>query len=80
MKNKLQLFMALMLAFMVQISFAQTKTITGTVTDDTGPLPGVSIIIKGTTTGTETDFDGNYAIDANTGDVLVSATCWYLAL
>jgi len=71
MKNKLQFFMTLMLAFMVQISFAQTKTITGTVTDDTGPLPGVSIIIKGTTTGTETDFDGNYAIDANTGDVLV---------
>ncbi len=50
---------------------AQEGTITGTVSDDTGPLPGVSIIIKGTTTGTETDFDGKYAIKANTGDVLV---------
>jgi len=50
---------------------AQERTISGTVSDDTGPLPGVSIIIKGTTTGTETDFDGNYAIKAKTGDILV---------
>ncbi|MGB5463001.1 MAG: carboxypeptidase-like regulatory domain-containing protein, partial [Aureibaculum sp.] len=41
------------------------------VTDESGPLPGVSILIKGTTSGAETDFDGNYAIQANTGDVLV---------
>ncbi|MDY7394426.1 SusC/RagA family TonB-linked outer membrane protein [Aureibaculum sp. 2210JD6-5] len=51
--------------------YAQGRTITGNVTDESGPLPGVSIIIKGTTTGTETDFDGNYAIQAETGDVLV---------
>ncbi len=49
---------------------AQERTITGTVSDDTGPLPGVSVIIKGTTTGTETDFDGKYAIKASTGDIL----------
>ena len=49
---------------------AQERTIIGTVTDDSGPLPGVSVIIKGTTTGTETDFDGNYSIKANVGDVL----------
>jgi TonB-linked SusC/RagA family outer membrane protein len=56
----------------VQISFAQEKTITGTVTDQDGlPLPGASVLIKGTTTGTQTDFDGNYAIEANTGDTLV---------
>jgi TonB-linked SusC/RagA family outer membrane protein len=54
----------------VQISFAQTKTISGTVSDNSGPLPGVSIIIKGTTTGTETDFDGNYSLTAKNGDVL----------
>ncbi len=71
MKNKLHLFLTLMLAFVVQFNFAQTKTITGSVTDDTGPLPGVSVIIKGTQTGAETDFDGNYSIQANTGDVLV---------
>ena len=71
MKIKLHLFITLLLAFVVQFSFGQTKNITGKVTDDTGPLPGVSIIIKGTTTGTETDFDGNYSINANTGDILV---------
>ena len=50
---------------------AQKKTISGIVTDDSGPLPGVSVVIKGTTTGTETDFDGKYTIKANTGDILV---------
>ena len=63
--------MTLIMAFIVQLSFAQTKTITGTVTDDTGPLPGVNIVIKGTTTGADTDFNGNYSIEASTGDVLV---------
>ncbi|WP_430813817.1 TonB-dependent receptor [Carboxylicivirga sp. RSCT41] len=39
------------------------KTITGSITDDLGePLPGVSVIVKGTTTGTITDMDGNYTI------------------
>ena len=71
MKNKLRFFMTLIMAFIVQLSFAQTKTITGTVTDDTGPLPGVNIVIKGTTTGADTDFNGNYSIEASTGDVLV---------
>ena len=50
---------------------AQESIITGTVTDDTGPLPGVSVIIKGTTKGTESDFDGKYSISAKKGDVLV---------
>ena len=62
--------MLLTLTFM-STAFAQEKTISGNVSDDTGPLPGVSIIIKGTTKGTETDFDGNYAIQAKVGDVLV---------
>lgn len=53
------------------VSFAQDRTITGNVTDESGPLPGVSIFIKGTSTGTTTDFDGNYSIKASTGDVLV---------
>lgn len=45
---------------------------TGTVSDDTGlPLPGVTIIIKGTSTGTQTDFDGNYTIETKAGDILV---------
>lgn len=40
----------------------QQKTITGTVSDELGPMLGVSIVVKGTTNGTTTDFDGNYSI------------------
>jgi len=52
--------------------FAQSKEITGLVTskDDGAPLPGVSVIVQGTTKGTETDFDGKYSIQVSTGDVL----------
>lgn len=51
----------------------ELKGITGTVTagEDNLPLIGVNIIIKGTTTGTITDLDGKYTIEANPGDVLV---------
>ena len=53
-------------------AYSQTKTVTGVVTDSQNePLPGTSIIIKGTATGTETDFDGNYSINVSAGDVLV---------
>jgi TonB-linked SusC/RagA family outer membrane protein len=71
MKTKFSGILTLLLAFMVQFTFAQEKTISGTVTDETGPLPGVSILIKGTTTGTETDFDGKYTIKTKVGDILV---------
>jgi hypothetical protein len=55
----------------VQITLAQEKTISGNVSDESGlPLPGVNIIVKGTTTGTQTDFDGNYTINASVGSVL----------
>ena len=41
------------------------STVTGTILDDTGaPLPGASVVVKGTTNGTQTDFDGNFSIDA----------------
>ncbi len=49
---------------------AQERTISGKITDDSGPLSGVSIIIEGATSGTESDFDGNYTLDVNIGDVL----------
>ncbi len=71
MKTKFNGILTLLLAFVVQISFAQQKTISGTVSDESGPLPGVSILIKGTNTGTETDFDGKYSIKAKSGEVLV---------
>ena len=59
------------MALIVQVSFAQEKTVSGTVSDNTGGLPGVSVVIKGTSTGAETDFDGKYSIRAKSGDVLV---------
>ncbi|WP_411029978.1 SusC/RagA family TonB-linked outer membrane protein [Spongiimicrobium sp. 3-5] len=48
------------------------STVTGTITDASGaPLPGVNILVKGTTNGTQTDFDGNYSIVAAENAVLV---------
>ena len=59
------------LLFVTVCSIAQEKTITGTVVDEANmPLPGATVVIKGTTTGTATDFDGKYSISANKGDVL----------
>ncbi len=72
MKTKFSSILTLLLAFVVQMTFAQEQTITGTVTDGNGlPLPGVNVLVKGTSAGTQTDFDGNYSITANEGDVLV---------
>jgi TonB-linked SusC/RagA family outer membrane protein len=79
MKTKFNGILTLLLAFVVQISFAQEKTVSGTVSDESGSLPGVSVIIKGSTKGTETDFDGKYSIQAKTGDVLVFRYLGYKA-
>jgi TonB-linked SusC/RagA family outer membrane protein len=70
MRLKFNWILTFFLVFAVQVSFAQTKTISGKVSDNTGPLPGVVVIVKGTNTGTETDFDGNYSIKAKKGAVL----------
>ncbi len=52
--------------------FAQQMNIIGTITDVSGqPLPGANVLVKGTTTGTQSDFDGHYTIKAQTGDVLI---------
>lgn len=57
---------------------AQTN-VSGTVTEQSTalPLPGVNVVIKGTSTGTATDFDGKYQISVNTGDVLVFSYVGY---
>ena len=70
MKTKFNGILTLLLAFVVQITFAQEKTVSGTVSDSSGILPGVSVSIKGTTKGTETDFDGKYLIKAEAGEIL----------
>lgn len=55
------------------ISFAQTIEIKGTVTDSksNSPLPGVSVIVKNSSVGTTTDFDGRYLISVSPNDILV---------
>ncbi|WP_223883367.1 SusC/RagA family TonB-linked outer membrane protein [Arenibacter lacus] len=47
------------------------QEISGTVTDGLGPLPGASIVVKGTTNGTQSDFDGNYAISGVPSDAVL---------
>ncbi len=65
--------MKLTFLFVLLVCFAAVaQEVTGTVYDDQNvPLPGASVLVKGTTTGVITDFDGNYTIQANTGDILV---------
>ena len=71
MKRKLFTFT---MFFFITALFVMTygQEISGTVTDQNSlPLPGVNVLIKGTTTGTQTDFDGKYTIGADDSDVLV---------
>lgn len=57
--------------FFAQFVFGQEKTVTGVVTDNSGlPLPGVSVVIKGTNIGTVTDFDGAYSIKASENQII----------
>ena len=78
MKTKFSVILTLMLALVVQISFAQNKNVSGTVSDDNGlPLPGATVVIDGTSTGVSTDFDGNYSISVSAGDVLVFSYVGY---
>ncbi len=61
-------------------SFAQTRSLKGTVSDAFGvPLPGATVIVKGTDQGTSTDFDGNFTIDVSTDDVLVVSYVGFLS-
>lgn len=55
----------------MQLSFAQEKTVTGVVSDASGPLPGANVVVRGTKSGTQTDVDGKYSIKAKAGDVLI---------
>jgi len=61
----------LFLGIMLSGSIIFAQTVTGTVTGDDGPLPGVTILEKGTQNGASTDFDGNYSIDVGADAVLV---------
>ncbi len=70
----------LLLLFFSIVSLQAQQIISGTVTDETGqPLPGVSVLVKGTNTGTVADFDGNYTISASEGAVLEFRYLGYIA-
>ena len=70
MKNSL-LKKPLLIIMLLIGSITYGQSIKGVVSDADGSLPGVSVTIEGTTTGVQTDFDGNYTINAKEGDVLV---------
>lgn len=67
--------------FLVPVYLFGQTNLTGTVTEQSTsiPLPGVNVVIKGTTTGTATDFDGHYQIEVNEGDVIVFSYVGYQA-
>ncbi|QCX38602.1 TonB-dependent receptor [Aureibaculum algae] len=70
--KKIKVFISFLLLLSTISLVAQEKLISGTITDENAePLPGVNIVIQGTTTGVQTDFEGNYTINTNIGDVLV---------
>ena len=61
-----------MLLLITTLASAQNRTITGTVTDENGDaVPGASVRIKGTRTGVAADNNGQFKIQAKSGDVLV---------
>ncbi|AYN67073.1 TonB-dependent receptor [Euzebyella marina] len=67
------LFIGALLCF----GIGQAQTVNGNVSDDTGPLAGANVVVKGTTNGTQTDFDGNYSIDVDGGATLVFSYIGY---
>ena len=69
--KKLYLCWALLGLLIAPFTWAQNN-VTGTVNDETGaPLPGATVIVEGTSRGVATDFDGNFSINAEEGEVLI---------
>ena len=69
-KNQLLTFISTLLTFFVSAGI-YAQTVNGTVVSEDGPLPGATVQVKDTDRGTSTDFDGNYSIEASSGDILV---------
>ncbi|WP_455169458.1 carboxypeptidase-like regulatory domain-containing protein, partial [Aegicerativicinus sediminis] len=68
MRLKITFLIASLVIFATNFSLAQNKTVSGVVTSegDGMPLIGVSVVVKGTSRGVQTDFDGNYSISVTT--------------
>lgn len=81
MKKTLQLFSILMCILLSFQSFAQSIEISGTVTsdEDGSPLPGVNVVLKGTTKGVLTNADGKYSISAPSNGTLVITYLGFLS-
>jgi TonB-linked SusC/RagA family outer membrane protein len=62
---------ALLLVLSIQFSFAQEKDVSGVVTDNSGPVLGVNVSVRGTNRNAQTDLNGRYSIKATKGEVLV---------
>ena len=73
MRLKLKWVFSLLLAISMQFSFAQERTVSGVVSDASGPIPGANVVVKGSKNGVQTDFDGKFSIKAKVGDVLVAS-------
>ena len=58
-------------SFILLLGYGLSAQATGNVTAEGNPLPGASVVVQGTTNGASTDFDGNFSIDANEGDILI---------
>ena len=74
-------FLRFLSSFLLVFAFGfsvQAQSISGTVSDENGvPLPGATVLVEGTQNGVSTDFDGNYSIDASSGDTLVFSFVGY---
>lgn len=76
-KHKHWLLFGLMLTC-ASIGFAQDSNVSGTITDELNqPMFGANVLVKGTTNGVVTDFDGNFSLAAKTGDVLAISYTGY---
>ena len=77
MKNNFLNTLLLSFLMVFQVALAQ-DTVKGTVSDDDGqPIPGATVVLKGTSTATTADFDGNFSINVGLGDVLVVSYVGY---
>lgn len=76
MKQK-YLFNVFFLLFFTTIGWTQEIIVKGTVSSDEMPLPGAAVVVKGTTHGAQTDFEGNYTLTAKEGDILVFSFVGY---
>lgn len=68
----MKIYFLISFLFLGHLAFSQVSEIRGTVLDNQSqPIPGVSVLIKGTFKGTITNFDGEYSVEASLGQTLV---------